>query len=276
MEFTIPNCIIPEQSPPPFRFYIIFHKFLTPIAYEKLSPHYLQKYCRFIGVNASIEKHVEPSFYPLLFEEQQLPNYNPFLQHNKFCESSVFIHTYRNAQLLLDPYEFVGFLQYDMVLEDKMFETIENTLKDLPNPEKKFFFHFAENSARHLLQVIDNEGWTVVIDMYNKFFSTNHTLEEVLNANIPLYHTYLIPKQIFRKMMGFAEMVIPHLFGMLGFDTHHMPYHLERLHGIFLALQTMDGHIDMWIRLPGLEHRNDLKDPWQEIENAKRKAAITP
>ena len=77
-------------------------------------------------------------------------------------------------------------------------------------------------------------------------------------------------------MMGFAEMVIPHLFGMLGFDTRHMPYHLERLHGIFLTLQTMDGHIDTWIRLPGLEHRDTLKDPWQEIEKAKRKAAITP
>jgi hypothetical protein len=70
-------------------------------------------------------------------------------------------------------------------------------------------------------------------------------------------------------MMFFAERAVPRIFEMLGFETRHLPYHIERSHGIFLALQTMDKHLDMWIRLPGIEHRDDLKDPWQEIENAK-------
>lgn len=276
MDLTIPNCIVPEESPPSFRFYIIFHKFLSKKAYEKLNPYYIEKYCRFIGVNASIEKHVDPSFYPYLFEETQLPNYDPFLQHNKFCESSVFFHTYRNAQLLLDPYGFVGFLHYDMILENKFFETIEYVINTLPNPEKKLFFYFAENSARHLLQVIDSEGWTIIVDIYNKMFSTQHTLEELLHANIPLYHTYLVPKQIFKKMMMFAEKTSSRIFEMVNFNTHHLPYLLERSHGIFLTLQTMDGHLDTWIRLPGLEHNETLKDPWQEIENAKYTSTITP
>ena len=276
MKMAIPQCIVPEASPPSFRFYIIFHKFLTKVAYEKLNPAYLNKYCRFIGVNGSIVKHVDPSFSPLLFEETQLPNYDPFLQHNKFCESSVFIHTILNQQLLLEPYGFVGFLQYDMVLEDEMFKEIEYTLQTLPNPEKKLFFHYAENSARHLLQGLSEEGWRHIINLYNSLFSTHHTLEEVLASNIPLYHTYLIPKEIFKKMMFFANKSIPRIFEMLGFDTRHLPYHIERSHGIFLVFQTMEGHLDMWIRLPGIEHRDDLKDPWQEIENAKHASTATP
>jgi len=265
----VPVCIIPEEIPPPFRFYIIFHKFITPLAYEKLDKAYLQKYCRFVGVNGAIQKHVDPSFYPLIFEETQLPFFDPFLQFNRFCESSVFIHTFKNAQLLLDPYKFVGFLQYDMVLEDEMFKEIEYTLETIENPHKKLFVHYAENSARHLQQGIDVEGWTYIVNMYNQMFSTQHTLDEVLARNIPLYHTYLVPRDIFRKMMFFAERAVPRIFEMLGFETRHLPYHIERSHGIFLALQTMDKHLDMWIRLPGIEHRDDLKDPWQEIENAK-------
>ena len=268
-------CIIPTETPPPFRFYIIFHKFLTKVAYEKLDPEYLNKYCRFVAVNRTIEKHVDPSFFPLLFEEASLPNYNPFLQHNKFCESSVFIHTNTNAELLLNPYGFVGFLQYDMVLQDEMFKGIEYTLATVENPEKKLFVHFTENSARHLIQGIGEEGWKHIIELYNKIFSTHHTLDEVLQSNIPLYHAYLVPKVIFKKMMMFADKSIPRIFEMLGSNTHHLPYHIERSHGIFLILQTLDKHIDTWYHLPGIEHRDDLKDPWQEIENAKHNSTCT-
>ena len=276
MEVMIPQCIAPGGAPAPFRFYIIFHKFLAKEAYEKLNPHYIQKYCRFIGVNRSIEKRVDDFFIPFIFEETQLPTYDPFLQFNKFCESSVFFHTVKNAPLLLNPFEFVGFLHYDMVLENEFFETIEYVLDTLPNPERKLFYYFAENSARHLLQGIDAGGWTILVELYNKMFLTTHTLDKVLNVNIPLYHTYLVPKQVFKRMMAFAEKGIPRIFEMLNFDTHHLPYHIERLHGIFLTLQTADGHLDMWIRLPGLEHKEGLKDPWQEIENAKHAATITP
>ena len=107
-------------------------------------------------------------------------------------------------------------------------------------------------------------------------FSTDHVLAEILNSDITLLHTYLLPKEIFRKMMMFAEKSIPRIFELLQFNTHHLPYHIERSHGIFLTLQTLDGHIDTWIRLPGIDHRSDLKDQWQEIENAKFEKTHTP
>jgi hypothetical protein len=102
-----------------------------------------------------------------------------------------------------------------------------------------------------------------VLDLYNQTFGTAHMLESILQANIPLYHCYMMPKAIFKKMMKFAEKSIPLLFEMLGCDTRHLPYHIERAHGIFLILQTLEGQLDRWIQMPGIEHRDGLKDPWQ-------------
>ena len=256
-----------------FRFYIIFHKFLTEVAYEKLDKAYLEKYCKFVDVNRAIkDKTVPKSLRHLVFEERTLPNYNPFMQHNRFCESSVFFHVANNAELLLDPYEFVGFLQYDMVLENSLFQTIEGAIQLLENPHKTLFVHYAENSYRHLYQQIGLNGWSIIIDLYNQLFQTDHEIDIVLNGNIPLYHCYVIPKAIFKKMMMFAEKSVPLIFDMLGNDTRHLPYHIERSHGIFLLLQTVDGHLERWIQMPGVDHRDGLKDPWQqtnEIENAK-------
>jgi len=256
-----------------FRFYIIFHKFLTEVAYEKLNKIYLERYCNFVAVNTSIrDKQVPEPLKHLVFEERQLPNYNPFMQHNKFCESSVFFHVANNPEILLDPYEFVGFLQYDMVLENSLFQNIEAAIQTLENPQKILFVHFAENSRRHLDQAVGLDGWAAILDLYNRTFKTKHVMDSILQANIPLYHCYMIPKAIFKKMMKFAEKSIPLLFYMLGNDTRHLPYHIERSHGIFLVLQTLDGHLDRWIQMPGIEHRNGIKDPWQqanEIETVK-------
>ena len=256
-----------------FRFYIIFHKFLTEVAYEKLNKTYLDRYCKFVNVNTAIkDKYIPETLKHLVFEERQLPNYNPFMQHNRFCESSVFFHVANNAELLLDDHDFVGFLQYDMVLENSLFQTIDSAIKTLKNPEKILFVQFAENSRRHLDQAIGLAGWQLVLDLYNHIFGTAHTLESILQANMPLYHCYMMPTPIFKKMMKFAEKSIPLIFEMLGCDTHHLPYHIERSHGIFLLLQTIEGHLDRWIQMPGIEHRDGLKDPWQkqtnEIENA--------
>ncbi len=247
-----------------FRFYIIFHKFLTTEAYEKVNPLYIQKYCRFIGVNGKIQKQPLPEqIAPYTIEERMLPWYDPFMQHNKFCESSVFFHVWKNAPLLLGPLKYVGFLQYDMVLENSLFQTIEHVIETIENPEKTLFIHYAENSYRHLMQSTE-KFWEFIIHIYNEMFQTKHNLQDVFQRDIPLYHSFLIPRPIFEEMMKFAEQAFPRIFEMLGFETQHLPYHFERCHGIFLLLQTLDGKIVQWVKLPGIEHREGLKDPWQQ------------
>jgi hypothetical protein len=91
---------------------------------------------------------------------------------------------------------------------------------------------------------------------------------DLIMNDIPLYHTYVMPKDIFNKMMSFFEKVFPILFELLGCDTRHLPYHLERCHGIFLYFQEKEKHLIKLIQLPGLTHSDNLKDPWQQERDA--------
>jgi hypothetical protein len=259
----------------PFRFYIIFHKAILKVAYEKLKPEYLEKYFRFVAVNTEIEKIIPDEYRHLVIRESELPVYNPFMQFNKFCESSVFFHVHMNKETLLTPFQYVGFLHYDMVIDDSFVEGIEKAMAVLPSDKSHLFIFNMQWSYPHLDQIIYLNKWDHIIQKYNSIYGTSHSATEVSRYQIPLYHTYLISKPIFTKMMAFAEWAAPVLFEFMGHETKHFPYHLERLHGVFLLLQTLDGHIDHWIQLSGIEHREGLNDPWQKVEAEKYQAKIT-
>jgi hypothetical protein len=243
-----------------YRIYVIYHKFLTLEAYKDLDMKYIQDHVQFVGVNGKIQKTIPSELAPYSFEERELQNFDPFMQANRFCESSVFFHVARNEERLLKPYDFVGFLQYDMILKNSLFEEIDRSIE---NTEQILFYHFKDKSYPHLNQAIGFQGWTHILNIYNILFGKNHTIDAVLNNEIPLYHSYMMHKNMFLKMMFFAHHSIPRIFEMLGHDTRHLPYHIERSHGIFLLLQKLDGHLTKWIELPGVDHKPELKDPWQ-------------
>jgi hypothetical protein len=52
------------------------------------------------------------------------------------------------------------------------------------------------------------------------------------------------------------------MFEMLQFTTKHLPFMLERLHAVFLALDRLDSNT-RWIPLPGVIHEDRLKDAWK-------------
>jgi hypothetical protein len=266
-----------------FRIYCIYHKFLTEEAYKDLSNNYIEKYIRFIGVNAQIEKKIPERLKPFGFEERILANYDPFLQFNRFCESSVFYHIHRNQSLLLEPFEYVGCVQYDMVLQNSLFELVETSLEKWNYQSNILFYHFVESAAKHLfnahgpvyedpntkqkvmrVETLLQADWEQIVFLYNTIFKTNHVLHTIADLEMPLYHTYILHKYMFQKMMYFANFAIPRIFELLHFNTRHLPYHIERCHGLFLLFQKLEGHLPIWIRLPGIDHRTDLKDPWQE------------
>ena len=240
-----------------YKFYTIFHKNLFKECYEKLSSEQFKK-ITFIAVNSKIKKEVPEEYIPQIIFERELQYYNPLWQHSNFCESSVFLHVYKNKELL-NPYDYVGFFQYDMILNPEVFSIVEET-----DQNNYLFYQYAENSKRHLVQIIGLSGWSFILNMYNTIFSTNHTISKIVEEDIPLYHCYVLPKHIFEKMMLFCENVFPYLFELLGCETVHLPYHLERLHGIFLICQKLEGHLPHWIHLTGITHDNTLKDDWQD------------
>jgi hypothetical protein len=241
-----------------FTLYVVFHKFLVPECYETLSPEQ-RKYLRFMAVNAKIPKEIPENLQPLVLAERDLLWYNPFLQHNRFCESSAFFHVWKNPQLIT---EYIGFFHYDMLIEKSAIEFLQEQIKTLGN-ERVLFTNVTLTARDHIQQILDLRQWDSIIQLYNVIFKRSHTIFSVLDEQLPLYHSFVVHRETFDRMMFFAEKAIPYLFELIGFDTKHLPFMIERLHGVFLALQRLDGEVSRWIPLPGITHLDRLKDSWK-------------
>jgi hypothetical protein len=252
------------ESKPTFTLYVIFHKFLVSECYETLSGENLEAHVRFLAVNAGIKKEVPTPLEPLVIQERQLPWYNPFLQFNRFCETSAFYHAWKNPELFLKNNTYIGFLHYDMLLKREAIEFLE---KEIPAAEERgeqvLFTHVCFPARNHIYQVLPLEAWNPIIMIYNGMFGKSHTIYDVVDKEIPLYHTYVMHKDLFQRMMFFADHAIGRLFELLGLNTKHLPYFIERLHGIFLALCREDGISPTWMTVPGIIHQERLKDDWQ-------------
>jgi len=241
-----------------FTLYVVFHKFLVPECYETLSGKALA-HLRFMAVNAKIPKDIPETLRHLVIAERSLSWYNPFLQHNRFCESSAFFHVWKNQQLLN---EYIGFFHYDMLIEQPAIEFLEREIQALGN-ERVLFTNVTLTARPHIQQIIQLNEWDQIIQLYNGMFGTRHTIFSVLDEELPMYHSFVIHRETFHRMMTFAEKAIPCLFELIGFDTKHMPFMIERLHGVFLALQRLDGAVSRWLPLPGITHLDRLKDSWR-------------
>ena len=154
-------------------------------------------------------------------------------------------------------YDYIGFFQYDMILNNRVFSTIDSIVKT-GNMSTVFYFQ-KENSCRHLDQGIGLPGWQKIVDLYNSMFQTNHSLLNVLVEDIILFHTFLLPTPVFVKLMGFFERAFPFVFEMLGCEVQHLVFHLERMHGMFLLFQQMEGRVS-FVQMPDIVHSDTLKD----------------
>ena len=244
-----------------FKIYVVFHKFLVPECYETLSSEDIEQHVRFVAVNAKIPKEIPAALAPYVIQERQLPWYNPFLQHNRFCESSVFFHAWKNPDIFLKE-SYIGFIHYDMLLKKEALAFIRAEIMTAGN-EQVVFTQAAYTARPHLDQLFPLGRWDQLVKLYNIIFQKSHTIYTIIDKEIPLYHSFVLHRDTFHRMMVFAEAAIPYLFEFLNFDTRHLPYQIERLHGIFLALQREDGNPARWIPLPGVIHQDRLKDTWQ-------------
>ena len=251
-----------------FRLNIVFHKFLVPECYEELTESDIAAHIRFISVNPRLQGGVPPQYQEFVIEERSLLWYNPFMQHNRFCESSVFFHAWKNPdKFLQQPY--VGFFHYDMIIKKEAIDYISRHIDaaDLSG-EQLVFAPYCHVARPHLAQIIPLEGWDRIVQIYNAIFRKSHAIGNILGMEIPLYHTFVVHREIFQRMMLFAEYAVPRLFDILGGDTRHLPFMIERLHGICLLLQRLDGVGGKWLTLPGVIHDDRLKDAWNKSSGA--------
>jgi hypothetical protein len=239
-----------------YRVYVVFHKFLVSECYETLSPEELTR-LRFLAVNGTLAKTIPEALAPYVIEERSLAWYNPFLQHNRFCESSAFFHVWKNPELMN---EYIGFFHYDMLIHREALQCLDEQISAAKN-ERLLFTNVTLTAWPQLNQVISIGEWNELVGIYNTLFQTRHSIMDILTEELPLYHSFVAHKDTFHRMMTFAEKAIPRLFELIGYDTRHLPFMIERLHGVCLALQRREGL--RWISLPGITHLDRLKDSWK-------------
>jgi len=252
-----------------FRLNIVFHKFLVPECYEELTQEDIEAHIRFVAVNGKITKEIPNRYARFTITESSLQWYNPFLQHNRFCESSVFFHAWRNPSTFLEQ-PYIGFFHYDMIIKKELLDFLTEHIGSAEKAGKKLFFApYCDEARVHLQQIITMCQWNNIIQFYNSIFGTSYNIHDVIDREIPLYHTFVMHKELFHQMMFFAELVVPRLFEMLDFDTRHFPFMIERLHGVFIALHRMGGKTGEWLSLPGVIHEDRLKDSWDKAPEVK-------
>lgn len=277
-----------QNSPLNYKYhlYIIFHKTLFRECYKELSEETFRKVFTCYGVNGKIHKDYDEWFKPSVLEERTLAVYDPFLQYNKFCESSAYYHMHMNWSRMVEPYDFIGAIQYDMRVGKKTIESIENKLSTTTNPESVIFYHYLDTAYDHLgssmidekLNInycIGGDGWAMILNLYNHYFQTNIKFLDVVYGKIPLFHTFMVHKKVFAKAMLFVRAIVPRMFELLHFDVRHLPFHLERLFGVIFLCMKLEGNLTDWVLMEDLIHDENIKDlEWKDTLIDKNQKVI--
>jgi hypothetical protein len=171
--------------------FVIFHKELFAETFEKV-PQHLRKYLTFVAVNPEI-----PKSYPegiSVLNEWELPIYEPRYQKEKYNENSVIFHLYLNG--ILEKYEYVGFCQYDMYLDD--FSNVIENLK--PNTFIRHSILDTDSSYTFCFLETWNQVKTLRFLEYSiQEAFPEHDLKQ--EGHYPLFNTYIVPTKTFQTIV---------------------------------------------------------------------------
>jgi hypothetical protein len=170
-----------------------------------------------------------------------------------FYQNSVFFHLYRNPQALSCKY--IGFGQYDMSFDADQFRKIATLLEgDMADKVVTAFPY----SFDHLFDRFSPDIWnTFFLEPYNKFYGTQHSLENLRPIPLFLLHTFILPKWFFLHMMEFVEHLLPTTLKMLNWDTQHLAGTLERVLALCISCGVAEGKFRHLYILEGMKHEGE-------------------
>jgi len=224
--------------------YNVWHNKLFDDMYQELAPESLKQIIMY-GVNVSIPKEYNRNRGYNILYEYDLPDYNESLQRNGYCQTSAFYHVHKHA--LHANAKYVGFIQYDMRVGKNALEDIERRLDKNPNT---MFYHLIKDAQYMFKEDFGSYGLCApynnsVLEQYNKYFNTNYVLEDLLRYNstckVILLHTFVIPKEMFDKMMAWFI----HIFDWLHKNVENKYYKsdrasfTEKMFALFLYIEQM-------------------------------------
>jgi hypothetical protein len=232
--------------------FVCFHKCIFDELY-KTTLDENNKYLTFYGVRDKYLKTDKNVIY-----EYELPEYNSVLQEKKYNEGSCIYHIYKNK--LYTNYDYIGFCQYDMIFSETFFKNIEDTMSS--NNNIIFYMDFFELAflGGQTTIIRDYHNIEAGIQSYNRFFNTNYTPENLIENRMIICNTFLIPKQMYEKMMSwlisYFKNDIDELYVSRKGDKFNPGHMIEALTSMFLALEINEGATYSKLHL---SHNHDFK-----------------
>jgi hypothetical protein len=226
--------------------FVVFHSKIYTELYTELDE--TEKDCiTLYGVKAKCNSTMKTIY------EEELPIYLPALQRNIYNEGSALYHVYTNN--LYTEYDYVGFGQYDMKFNSGSIKAITQQIeKESRNTKHIFYINFFAYpfTGSFSLLIKKYNKFECGLKSYNDFFNTTYTKTDLLKNYMPVFNTFVIPKQMYEKMMSWLQyyfvedicedditmydMTIPK--NIIHFGTGHM---IEALVGMFLLLEVLQG-----------------------------------
>jgi len=233
-----------------FQLAIVGHQKFYAETVAGISDEDLKKHVRFVCVNENLPKDV-PAEFPAecVMNEWEIQGYEPFYQREKYYQNSVFFNTMNIIETLgLDQ---IGFAQYDMVFTPEIFEEIKQTCE----ADKNAAIGFYPYPIEHLFEIVPPQAWQFIIQQYSNFFQVPvENVDKLESMKLALFHTFVIPKSNYCRMMHFAKKVLPNIVTFLNKDNRHMAGTLERLFALFLNLEIITGNMKEFKWVSGLRH----------------------
>ena len=196
-----------------------------------------------------------------ILKEYELTNYESLYQDTNYCQTSCFYHVYTNK--LYEKSDYVGFIQYDMILESNFIYAIEEKIN---NSQNDIYFYSLLDSNKLNVKFVCNPYEKSILQKYNEYFNTNHSYETIKNnkksCNFISLHTFVIPKKTYIKLMSWFVSIKDWLHSNYLsklYDTSIAEI-TEEIFGLFLLLQMIE---DESIELEELK----LYHEWPRLHN---------
>ena len=202
-----------------------------------------------------VRKKIPEEFASLVIYEKDFPIFNPNLQRfpQGYRENSVLFHCYENYDLLVKPFRYVGFLQYDMILTNALFEDLDARLS---KNELFFLSAYKESCIVSFEKHLGKNSWREILKSYNVYYNTSWVFEDICKHDIILWNSWIVPTLYFKELMDTSsffrlpleKQLIPQYSG----NFNNLAYVFEIFHGFIFMILTEKYHIK-WSNL-NLKH----------------------
>lgn len=213
-----------------YKLYVVFHKYIIDNSYIN-DPYFDINNFIFFKCNEKFEGKYNKDIYKVKYEKD-LEIYNSKLQdlEKPYMAVSALYHIYKNE--VYKNLDYIGFMEYDLCLEPDPTLIKQNPdvkeiqdMKNIKSMTKEIHKYMKENerliillSARYRFNdffseenIIEGRNFYYrVFDDFNKYYNTNHKVEDILKENPVLgdQQSFLADKKTFELLMGFISYLV--------------------------------------------------------------------